>query len=126
MSNIVLVKKKNGQIKCYINFRKLNQAYPKDKFPLPNMDLLIDSMVGNAMFSFMDGFSGYNQIRMVPKDAKKTAFKTPIGNFYYTVMPFGLKNADTTYQRIMMTIFHDMMHRELEDYVDDIVVKSKS
>ena len=62
---------------------------------------------------------------MAPKDAKKTAFRTPIGNFYYTVMPFGLKNADTTYQRIMMTIFHDMMHRELEDYVDDIVVKSK-
>ena len=78
------------------------------------------------MFSFMDGFSGYNQIRTVPKDAKKTAFKTSIGNFYYTVMPFGLKNADATYQRIMTAIFHNMMHCELEDYVDDIVVKSKS
>ena len=63
---------------------------------------------------------------MAPKDAKKTAFRTPIGNFYYTVMPFGLKNANTTYQRIMTAIFHDMMHCELEDYVDDIVVKSKS
>ena len=89
------------------------------------MDLLIDFAVGSAMFSFMDGFSGYNQIRMAPKDAEKTTFKTPMGNFYYTVMPFGLKNAGATYQRAMTAIFHDMMQQELEDYVDDIVVKSK-
>ena len=63
---------------------------------------------------------------MAPKDAKKTAFRTPIGNFYYTMMPFGLKNTDATYQRIMTAIFHDMMHCELEDHVDDIVVKSKN
>ena len=62
---------------------------------------------------------------MAPKDAEKTAFRTPIGNFYYTVMPFGLKNAGATYQRTMTAIFHDMLHWELEDYVDDIVVKSK-
>uniref|UniRef100_A0A2N9FNQ7 Integrase catalytic domain-containing protein n=1 Tax=Fagus sylvatica TaxID=28930 RepID=A0A2N9FNQ7_FAGSY len=97
----------------------------KMNFPLPNMDLLIDSAAGSAMFSFMDGFSGYNQIRMSPRDAEKTAFRTPIGNFYYTVMPFGLKNADTTYQRTMTAMFHDMIHKEIEDYVDDIVVKSK-
>ena len=89
------------------------------------MDLLIDSAAGNAMFPFMDGFNGYNQIRMAPKDVEKTVFRTPIGNFYYTVMPLGLKNAGTTYQRTMTAIFHNMMHRELEDYVDDIVVKSK-
>ena len=77
------------------------------------------------MFSFMDGFSRYNQIRMAPKDAEKTAFRTPISNFYYTVMPFGLKNAGVTYQQTMTAIFHDMMHCGLEDYVDDIVVKSK-
>uniref|UniRef100_A0A2N9I1Y1 Reverse transcriptase domain-containing protein n=1 Tax=Fagus sylvatica TaxID=28930 RepID=A0A2N9I1Y1_FAGSY len=81
---------------------------------------------GHAMFSFMDGFSGYNQIFMTPRDAEKTAFRTPIGNFYYTVMPFGLKNAGATYQRTMTAMFHDMMHREIEDYVDDIVVKSKT
>ena len=92
---------------------------------MPNMDLLIDSTAGSAMFSFMDGFSGYNQIRMAPKDAEKTVFRTPVGNFYYTVMPFGLKNTGATYQRAMTAIFHDMMHQELEDYVDDIVVKSK-
>ena len=77
------------------------------------------------MFSFMDGFRGYNQIRMKPRDAKKTTFRTPIGNFYYTMMSFGLKNAGATYQCMMTAIFHDMMHRELEDYVDGIVVKSK-
>ena len=118
-------KKKNGQIRCCVDFKNLNRAYSKDKFPLPNIDLLIDSVAGSAMFSFMDGFCGYNQIRMAPKDAEKTAFKTPICNFYYIVMLFRLKNAGTTYQRTMMVIFHDMMHQELEDYVDDIVVKSK-
>ena len=123
LSNIVSVKKKNGQIRCCVDFKNLNKAYPKDEFPLPNMDLLIDSAVGRAMFLFMDGFSKYNQIRMAPKDAEKTAFRTPMGNFYYTVMPFGLKNASAAYQRAMTAIFHDMMHQELEDYVDDIVVK---
>uniref|UniRef100_A0A2N9HCW8 Integrase catalytic domain-containing protein n=1 Tax=Fagus sylvatica TaxID=28930 RepID=A0A2N9HCW8_FAGSY len=126
LSNIVPVKKKNGQIRCCVDFHNLNKACPKDEFPLPNMDLLIDSAAGHAMFSFMDGFSGYNQIFMSPRDAEKTAFRTPIGNFYYTVMPFGLKNAGATYQRTMTAMFHDMMHREIEDYVDDIVVKSKT
>uniref|UniRef100_A0A2N9FQL4 RNase H type-1 domain-containing protein n=1 Tax=Fagus sylvatica TaxID=28930 RepID=A0A2N9FQL4_FAGSY len=106
-------------------FEILIKHVPKDEFPLPNMDLLIDSAAGHAMFSFMDGFSGYNQIRMSTKDAEKTAFRTPIGNFYYTVMPFGLKNVGATYQRTMTAMFHDMMHKEIEDYVDDIVVKSK-
>ena len=119
------VKKKNKQIRCCIDFRNLNKVCLKDEFPLPNMDLLIDSAAGSAMFSFIDRFSGYNQIRMAPKDAEKTAFRTPIGNFYYRVMPFGLKNAGATYQRTMTAIFHDMLYRELEDYVDDIVVKSK-
>ena len=76
LSNIVPVKK-NGQIRCCVNFRNLNRAYLKNEFPLPNMDLLIDSVAGSAMFSFMDGFSGYNQIRMAPRDAEKIAFRTP-------------------------------------------------
>ena len=126
LSNIVPVKKKNGQIRCCVDLHNLNKACPKDEFPLPNMDLLIDLAAGHAMFSFMDGFSGYNQIFMSPKDAEKTAFRTPIGNFYYTVMPFGLKNTGATYQRTMTAMFHDMMHREIKDYVDDIVVKSKT
>ena len=90
------------------------------------MDMLIDSAVGHAMFSFMDGFSDYNQIRMSSKDVVKRTFQTLIGNFHYTVMPFGLKNAGATYQRAMIAIFHDRMHKEIEDYMDDIVVKSKT
>ena len=109
-----------------MDFCNLNKACPKDELPLPNIDLLVDSAVGSSMFSFMDGYSGYNQIRMAAKDAEKTTFRTPIGNFYYTVMPFGLKNAGATYQRTMTAIFHDMMHREMEDYVDNSMVKSKT
>ena len=109
-----------------MDFRNLNKACPKDELPLPNIDLLVDSAVGSSMFSFMDGYSGYNQIRMAAKDAEKTAFRTPIENFYYTVMPFGLKNEGAMYQRTMTAIFHDMMHREMEDYVDDSVVKSET
>ena len=110
-------------MRCCVDFRNLNKAYPKDELPLPNVDMLIDSVAGYAIFSFMDGFSGYNRIRMSPKDAAKTTFRTPIGNFYNTVMLFGLKNANATYQRAMTTIFHDIMHKEIEDYMDDIVVK---
>ena len=126
LSNIVPVKKKNGQIRCYVDFRNLNKACPKDEFPLPNMDFLIDFVEGHTMFSFMDGFSGYNQIFMSPKDVEKTAFRTLIRKIYYTVMTFSLKNAGATYQRTITAMFHDMMHREIEDYVDDIVVKSKT
>ena len=106
-----------------MDFRNLNWVCPKDEFSLPNMDLLIDFVVGNVMFSFVDGFSRYNQIRMVLKDVEKTAFRTPIGNFYYIVMPSKMKNVGATYQHTMTAIFHDMIHSELEDYVDDIVMK---
>ena len=120
------MKKKNGQIWCCVDFRNLNKACPKDKFPLPNIDLLVNSATRNSKFLFMDGYNGYNQICMSAKDAEKTAFRTLIKNFYYIVMPFGLKNAGATYRQTMATIFYDMMHREMEDYVDDIVVKSKT
>ncbi|CAL9005244.1 unnamed protein product [Prunus brigantina] len=126
LANIVPVKKKTGVIRICTDYRDLNRACPKDEFPLPNMDILIDSTSGQGLLSFMDGFSGYNQIKMSPKDAEKTAFRTPYGNFYYTVMPFGLKNAGATYQRAMTAVFHDMMGKEVEDYVDDLVVKSKT
>ncbi|KAL6178882.1 hypothetical protein ACLB2K_050399 [Fragaria x ananassa] len=126
LANIVPVKKKNGQVRVCIDYRDLNKACPKDEFPLPNMDMLIDSTLGQGMLSFMDGFSGYNQIKMAFRDAEKTAFHTLYGNFHYTIMPFGLKNVGATYQRAMTAIFHDMMGKEVEDYVDDLVVKSKT
>lgn len=108
-----------------MDFRNLNKAYPKDEFLLPHIDTLVDTASGHQMFSFMDGFSGYNQIKMAPEDEENMAFRTPLGNFYYLVMPFGLKNACTTYQRAMTAIFHDIIHRIVEVYVDDLVVKSK-
>ena len=81
-----------------MDFRNLNRVYPKDEFSLPNRDLLIDSMAGNVMFSFIDDFNGYNQIRMASRDVEKITFRTPMGNFYYTVIPFGLKDVGATYQ----------------------------
>ncbi|GKV07168.1 hypothetical protein SLEP1_g18969 [Rubroshorea leprosula] len=124
LANIVPVRKKNGQIRCCVDFRDLNKAYPKDEFSVPNMDVMMDNTTGCEMYSLMDGRRGYNQVSMCPSDVEKTAFHTPIGNFYY-VMPFGFKNARATYQRVMVAIFHDFIHLYIEIYIDDIVVKSK-
>ena len=97
LANIVPVKKKRGQIRICVDFRDLNRACPKDEFPLPNVDLLVDAETWHKRFSFMDGYSRYNQIIMEPSDAPKTAFRTPFGNYFYKVMPFSLKNTSTTY-----------------------------
>ncbi|XP_028547560.1 uncharacterized protein LOC114578513, partial [Dendrobium catenatum] len=124
IANIIPVKKKNGQIRICIDFRDLNKACPKDDFPLPVSELLVDNTSNYDMFSFMDGSSGYNQIKMETEDEKHTSFRTPIGIFCYTVMPFGLKNAGATYQRAMTCIFDELIHQKVECYVDDLVVKS--
>ncbi|RVW85035.1 Retrovirus-related Pol polyprotein from transposon 17.6 [Vitis vinifera] len=124
--NIILVPKKDGKVRVCVDFRDLNKASPKDDFPFPHIDLLVDSTVGHSMLSFMDGFSGYNQIMMALDDMEKTTFITEWGTYCYRVMPFGLKNAGTTYQRVATTLFHDMMHRDVEVYVDDMIVKSRS
>ena len=112
--------------KNFCGLRDPNRACPKDGFPLPNVDILVDAAAGHEHFSFMDGYRGYNQIFMEPSDAQKTTFRTPFGNFYYKMMPFRLKNAGATYQRTMTLIFGDMLHKQVEDYVDDLVVKAKS
>jgi hypothetical protein len=109
-----------------VDYRDLNKASPKDDFPLPHIDMLVDNTAKFNVFSFMDGFSGYNQIKMAPEDMEKTPFITPWGTFCYRVMPFGLKNAGATYQRAMTTLFHDMMHKEIEVYVDDMITKSRT
>ena len=88
--------------------------------------MIIDSASSSAMYSFMDGFSGYNQIMMAVMDKIKTAFITEWGTYCYKVMPFGLKNAGATYQRAVTALFHDMMHKEIEVYVDDMMVKSET
>ncbi|KAL0368461.1 UNVERIFIED_CONTAM: Transposon Tf2-12 polyprotein [Sesamum calycinum] len=125
ISSIVPVRKKNGQIRVCVDFRDLNNACPKDDFPLPIAELMIDATIGHKALSFMDGSSGYNQIRMAPADEELTAFRTPKGIYCYKVMPFGLKNVGATYQRAMQKIFDDMLHKNVECYVDDLVVKSK-
>ncbi|GAU31019.1 hypothetical protein TSUD_214550 [Trifolium subterraneum] len=124
LANIVPVPKKDGKVRMCVDYRDLNRASPKDDFPLPHIDVLVDSTAKSKVFSFMDGFSGYNQIKMAVEDREKTAFITPWGTFCYKVMPFGLTNAGATYQRGMTTLFHDMMHKEIEVYVDDMIVKS--
>ncbi|XP_031392283.1 uncharacterized protein LOC116204334, partial [Punica granatum] len=125
VANIVPVEKKDGRVRVCVDYRDLNKASPKDNFPLPHIDVLVDNTARHNQFSFMDGFSGYNQIRMAEDDKIKTTFITMWGTFCYKVMPFGLKNAGATYQRAMVTLFHDMMHKEIEVYVDDMIAKSK-
>ena len=97
MASIVPVKKPIGEIKVCTNFRDLNKVCSKDDFPLPNIDMIIDSLVGYEMLLFMDGFLGYNQIKIKESDQHKIAFRTPWGNFFYKVMPFELKNVGATY-----------------------------
>ncbi|XP_058758232.1 uncharacterized protein LOC131631452 [Vicia villosa] len=126
LANIVPVPKKDGKVRMCVDYRDLNKASPKDDFPLPHIDMLVDNTAKFNVFSFMDGFSGYNQIKMAPEDMEKTSFITPWGTFCYKVMPFGLKNAGATYQRAMTTLFHDMMHKEIEVYVDDMIAKSST
>ena len=126
VANIVPVPKKDGKVRMCVDYRDLNRASPKDNFPLPHIDILVDNTAKFALFSFMDGFSGYNQIKMAPEDVEKTTFVTLWGTFCYKVMAFGLKNAGATYQRAMVALFHDMMHKEIEVYVDDMIAKSRT
>ena len=97
LANVVLIKKENGKWRLYIDFIDINRACPKDIFPLPRIDLIVDAIVGHELLSFMDAFSYYNQISMVPDDQEKTSFVMGQGIYYYQVMPFGLKNAGATY-----------------------------
>ena len=125
LANVVLVPKKDRKVRMCVDVRDLNKANPKDDFPLPHIDILVDNTAGHALLSFMDGFSGYNQIKMAPEDMEKTYFITPWGTYSYKVMSFSLKNADATYQCSITTLLHDLIHKEIEVNVDDMIVKSK-
>ncbi|GJT97236.1 reverse transcriptase domain-containing protein [Tanacetum coccineum] len=102
-----------------IDYRKLNEATRKDHFPLPFMDQMLERLAGNQYYCFLDGFSGYFQIPIDPKDQEKTTFTCPYGTFAYRRMPFGLCNAPGTFQRCMMAIFHDMIEKTMEVFMDD-------
>ena len=125
MANIVLVTKTTREIRICTNFHDINNACTKDDFPMPNIDMIVDSIASHDTLSFMDGFSRYNPILINPIDQYKTAFTTPWGNFCWKVIPFKLKNAGATCQRAMVSMFHEHIHKSVEVYVDDILVKSK-
>ncbi|CAJ2673122.1 unnamed protein product [Trifolium pratense] len=124
LSNVVLVKKSNGKWRMCCDYTDLNRACPKDSYPLPCIDRLVDNSSGFKLLSFMDAYSGYNQIPMAVADREKTAFMTESGNYYYNVMSFGLKNAGATYQRMMNKVFRGQIGDMLEVYMDDMIVKS--
>ena len=108
-----------------VDFTNLNRACPKDSFPLPRIDQLVDSTAGHKLLTFMDAFSGYNQIKKAEEDQEKTTFITSQGIYCYKVMPFGLKNAGAAYQRLVNKMFSKQIDRNMEVCVDNMLVKSK-
>ena len=123
--NTMVVKKKSGKWQVCVDFTDLNKACPKDPFPMPKIDQLVYATVGHPRMNFLDVFQGYHQIPLALDDQEKTAFVTPVGNYHYKVMSFGLKNAGSTYQRMMMRMFESQLGKNIEIYIDDMVVKSK-
>ena len=119
-----MVKKPNGKWRMCVDFMDLNRACPKDSYPLLWIDTLVDSTARHELLSFIDAFSGYNQIKMKEEDQEKTSFITSQGLFCYKVMSFGLKNARATYQRLMNKMFVHQLGRNVQVYVDDMLVKS--
>ena len=108
-----------------VDFTDLNKACPKDPFLIPQIDQLVDVTVGHPWMSFLDAFQEYHRIPLALTDQQKIAFVTPIRNYHYKVMPFRLKNVGSTYQRIMIRMFEPQLGKNIEIYIDDMVVKSK-
>ena len=126
MSKLVSVRKKTGEIRLCIDFRNLNRASLKDNYPLPKMDHILQKVVGSKRISLLDGFSGYNQVLVLPRDQHKTTFTTPWGTFMYVKIPFGLMNAEDTFQRAMEIAFSEDIGYFIIIYLDDITVFSKN
>ena len=124
LANVVLVKKANGKWQLCIDFTDVNRACSKDSFPQPRIDLIVDVTSDHELLSFMDAFSGYNQISMDPDDQENTSFVTRQGTYCYRVMPFGLKNAGATFQRLVNRMFQKQIGTSMEVYIDDMLVKS--
>jgi hypothetical protein len=126
VANPMLVPKKNTKVlRMCVDYTSLNKACPKDPFPLPRIDQVIDSTAGSELLCFLDAYSGYHQIKMKESDQLATSFVTPYGTYCYVTMPFGLKNAGATYQCTMQKCLADQIGHNIHAYVDDIAVMSK-
>ena len=123
LANTVVVKKKSGKWQVYVDFTNLNKACPKNPFPMPRIDQLVDATASHPRISFLDDFQGYHQIPPALEDQEKTVFVTPTGNYHYKVMSFGLKNTGSTYQRMMTRMLKPQLGKSIEIYVDNMVVK---
>ena len=109
-----------------MDFTDLNKACPKDPFPMPRIDQLVDATISHPRMNFLDAFQGYHQIPLALNDQEKTVFVIPTGNYHYKVMPFGLKNAGATYQRMMTRMFEPQLEKNIDIYIDDMMVKRKA
>jgi hypothetical protein len=126
VSNPVIVPKKNTDVqRVCVDYTSLNKHCPKDPFPLPGIDQIIDSTAGCARLSFLDAYFGYNQIKLKKEYEEKITFITPYGVFCYQVMPFGLKNAGATYQRMMQNCLGSQIRRNIQVYIDDVVITTR-
>jgi hypothetical protein len=126
VANPVLVSKKNTKVlRMCVDYTGLNKAYPKDPFPLPRIDQVINSTAGSELLCFLDAYSGYHQIKMKESDQLATSFVTPYGTYCYVTMPFGLENVGATYQHTMQKCLMDQIGRNIHAYMDDIAVMSK-
>ena len=108
-----------------VDFTDLNKAYPKDTFLISRINQLVDATVGHPQMNFLDAFQRYHQIPLALDDQERTTFVTPIGNYHYKVVFFDLKNAGSTYQRMMTRMFETQLGKSIEVYINDMIVKSK-
>nr|GFB02511.1 reverse transcriptase domain-containing protein [Tanacetum cinerariifolium] len=120
----LMVKKHDGSWRMCVDFTNLNKACPQDCYPLPEIDWKVESLCGYPFMCFLDAYKGYHQIQLAEANEEKTGFHTGQGVYCYTKMPFGLKNAGATYQRLMDKAFEGQVGRNIEVYVDNLVVKS--
>ena len=125
LANIVGVKKKNEKWHVFVDFTDVNNVYPNDPSPIPRIDQLVDAMVGHPWMNFLDAFQGYHQIPLSLPDQEKMTFRASNGNYHYRVMPFGLKNAGSTYQRMVTWMFESQIGRNMEAYIDDMVIMNQ-
>lgn len=124
LANVIMVNKASRKWHICIDYTDLNRAYSKDSFFQPRINQLVDATSGHKLLSFMDAFSGYNQIRMAPGDEENIAFIIDKGTYYYKIMSFGLKNVRAIYQKLVNKVFKDQISRNTEVYINDMLVKS--